>query len=128
MSQPSKRARRVADLVQREVANCLQREVRDPRLTGISITEVDMSPDMKSARVYFSLLNDAAVSDAQKAIEKADRFIRHYLAKNAELRYTPKLIFKYDDTAKRAEHLSRLIDKTRSHDYKKEDLDDEKTS
>ena len=126
MSKPSKRARRIADLVQREVATCLQREVRDPRLNGLSITEVEMTPNMKTARVYYSLLNDAALPDAGKALEKADRFIRHYLAQHTELRYTPKLIFKYDDTAKRAERLSRLIGEVRSKEQ--EDFDEKETS
>jgi ribosome-binding factor A len=109
MSKPSKRSRRVADLVHREVAKCIQSEVMDPRLTGLSITDVEMTPDMKAARIFYSLFDDAALADAAVALKKADRFIRHRLAKQSELRYTPKLIFKYDDTLRRAEHLSRLI-------------------
>lgn len=124
MPKPSKRARRVADLIHREVANCLQREVHDPRLIGLSITDVEMTPDMKTARIYYSLMDDASVDEAASALAKADRFIRHCLAKKTELRYTPKLIFKYDDTMRRAERLSRLINDNRA--VNKEESADEK--
>ena len=117
----SKRSLRIADLIQREVAKCLQAKINDPRLTKLSIVEVDVSPDTKSAKVYYTLLDPEQVPEVQKALDKAAGFIRHFVAENSVLRYTPKLYFKYDDTQLRASNLSQLIKDIAPED----DLDDE---
>ena len=88
----SKRSLRVADLIQREVAQCLQRKVNDPRLAKLSIVEVDVSPDGKSAKIYYTLLDPNDLDDVKKALEKASGFIQRYLAQNVEIRISGQLM------------------------------------
>lgn len=111
MKTPSKRARRVADLVQREVSLIIQHSVADPRLQGLVITLVDMSPDLKNAKLLFTVPDGSLVDESEKALLKASGFIRTRLAKTAGLRYAPKLVFVYDKELLRAEKLSHLINK-----------------
>jgi ribosome-binding factor A len=110
MKAPSKRSRRVADLMQREVSAIIHRNIVDPRLAGLTITLVDMSPDLKNAKILFTVQDDLPVADAEKALLKASGFIRSKLAKASELRHVPKLVFVYDKDLLRAAKLSSLID------------------
>ena len=110
MSGSSKRVRRMADLIQREVSLILRQHVVDPRLQQLVITLVEMSPDLKSARVLFTVPEADTVEDVMQALAKASGFMRSQMAKTAELRYVPKLFFQYDAQLMQAEHLSNLID------------------
>ena len=110
MHQASKRARKVADLIKREVALLMKTEVSDPRLENVVITTVDISPDLSNAKVYFTLTNTAEPKEANAAFKKAAGFIRHAISEKTELRYTPKISFVYDDTTARANKLIDLID------------------
>ena len=110
MSGSSKRVRRMADLIQREVSMILRQHVVDPRLQQLVITLVDMTPDLKSARILFTVPDKEMVDDATQALAKASGFMRSQMAKTAELRYVPKLFFQYDAQLMQAEHLSNLID------------------
>ena len=109
VNESSIRVQRVADLIRREVANTLCKEITDPRLQALSITAVDVSPDLRNAKVYFTLLDDSKIDDVNKALEKAAGFLRRAVASQCELRYVPKLIFKYDNKLSQAESLVSLI-------------------
>jgi len=110
MSGSSKRMRRMADLIQREVALIIRQHVVDPRLQKMVVTLVEMSPDLKSASIFFTIHDDVLIDDAVQALTKAAGFIRSQMAKTAELRYVPKLFFNYDAQLVKAERLSSLID------------------
>lgn len=105
----AKRPRQVGDMIQREVAVILQREVSDPRLSQVSITSVSLSPDLKNARIYFTLLDNSNLSEVMKALEKASGFIRHCVATRTSLRYTPRLEFSFDQTLESAERMTRML-------------------
>lgn len=114
------RNRRVADLLQRELAVLIQRESTDTRLGMITVSTVDVSPDLKNAKVYITSL--AAELDNQEVAaelnERAAHF-RHELAKNLVLRGVPKLLFVFDTSIERGSHLSALIEsvnKTKSEE------------
>ena len=109
MKKPSIRSSRVADLIQRELAVILRKEVNDPRLRELSITHVDLSPDLRNAAVYYSMLNDDAIKEINQVLSKAQAFFRKELASRTDLRYVPKISFKYDVTLKRAEKLANLL-------------------
>ncbi len=111
MSQSSKRARRISDLIKREVALLMKTSINDPRLSGIMITSVDLAPDLGNAKIYFTLSDSAKVSEAKLALEKATGFVRHSLANNTDLRYTPGLSFVHDESIARANDLLDLIDR-----------------
>ncbi len=120
MSKPSKRARRIADLVQREIAIALQKEIHDPRLEDVSITMVVMSPDLSKAKIYYTLLDLEKLSEVANAFKKASGYLRHVLAENSGLRYTPQLTFLFDESLVRAEKITTLIDKLEP-DHRAED-------
>ncbi len=105
------RNRRVADLVQRELAVLLQREVVDARLGMLTISAVDVSPDLNNAKVYVTSLGAEAPSEELILIlnEYAAQ-LRHELAKVIVLRGVPKLRFVFDTSIARGSHLSALID------------------
>lgn len=106
------RTHRVAELIQTIVARLLITEVNDPRLRSVSITGVDIAPDFKRAIVFFTMLetDDAsAIKEAEKAFEKAAGFFRAKVARLAELRHTPQLVFQYDVTIIHGERVSKLL-------------------
>lgn len=114
--EPHKRPRQIADLIHRELATILKRETNDVRLNQLLITEVDVNPDLRVARIYFTLLDSAQLEETQRALTKGTGFLRQRLAERVALRYVPKLLFKFDDNLERAEHLSSLLNKIKPED------------
>ena len=107
----SRRTERVNDLIRDELSELLLREVRDPRLgVLISITRVEVAPDLSNARVFVSVMGDEAEQDAaMKALNAAAAFFHRELKKRVELRRVPFLTFRIDTSiAKGAEVLSLL--------------------
>ena len=111
MQAASKRNRRVADLIHREVASLLKTSINDPRLTQMVITSVDLSPDLSNARIYYILPDKVNKQDVVAALKKAVGFIRHELSNRTELRYTPQISFRYDDSIAHAQRILSLINK-----------------
>lgn len=111
----SKRAYRVAELIQSIVAQLLKKEVSDPRLLSVTITGVDLSPDFCKATVFFTLLDPtpASIKEAERAFAKAAGFFRVNVSKLTKLRHTPNLTFRYDETLVTAERVSRLLSDTK---------------
>lgn len=112
MAKDFSRSHRVAEQIQRELADLLQFEVKDPRVGGVTITEVEVSGDMAHAKVYYSASEQKAQSadELQKGLEKSAGFLRGQLAKRMMLRTVPQLHFVYDASIDRGMRLSRLID------------------
>ena len=112
----SHRIERVNSLIQEEISQLLQREVRDPRLGNlISITKVDTAPDLKHTRVYISLLGtEGERQETLKVLTAAAGFFRRELAKSLKLRYIPEISFVSDNSIERGDRITRLIDKVSS--------------
>ena len=106
----SGRSHKLGDLIQRELSELLQRELRDPRVGMITITAVDVSPDFSHAKVLYTTLDPARVEDAAKGLKRAAGFLRSQLARRIKLYTTPELRFEYDVSVERGDRLSRLID------------------
>jgi ribosome-binding factor A len=105
----------VADLIQRELSDLLRREVRDPHVGMVTLTSVDVSPDLSHAKVYFTLL-DAAKRDATgRALQRAAGFLRSQLAHRMKMYTTPELRFVYDESVERGDRISQLIDSVVPH-------------
>jgi ribosome-binding factor A len=107
------RPQRIGDLIQRELSDLLAREVRDPRVGMVTITSVDVSPDMSHAKVFFTLLEKSNLDAVLQGLTRASGFLRSQLAKRVKLYSMPELRFEYDETIERADRLSRLIDSTK---------------
>jgi ribosome-binding factor A len=109
----SGRPQKLGDLIQRELSELVQRELRDPRVGMITITGVDVSPDFSHAKVFYTTLDPGHVADASAGLKKAAGFLRSQLARRIKLYTTPELRFEYDESVERGDRLSRLIDSTR---------------
>ena len=104
------RLSRVGEQLRRELSDILRREVRDPRVSGISLTDVEISPDYAHAVVFFSCLDATQVPTACEGLARASGFLRSQLARRIKLHATPDLRFVYDESIERGDRLSRLID------------------
>lgn len=105
------RTARVSEVIQREVANIIQKSMNDPRAAAVTITYTKMTRDMSSARIYFIMQGEMkAIKEAEKTLNKAAGFIRHELTNNVDLRYTPKLTFVYDQSIERSLRIGKLIE------------------
>jgi len=100
----------LGDQIQRELSELLARELRDPRVGMVTITSVDVSPDISHAKVFFTLLDKEKLEDTVHGLRRAAGFLRSQLAKRIKLYTTPELRFEYDESVERGDHLSRLID------------------
>ena len=105
------RLRRVADQIQRELSELLRTELKDPRVGMITLTGVEVSPDLGYARVFFTTLADAqSLKGIETGLARAAGFLRVQLGKRLSLRVTPELRFKHDVSVERGVQLSQLID------------------
>ena len=104
------RPQRLGDLIQREVAELIRLEVRDPRVGMITITSVDVSPDMSHAKIFFTVLEKDKLQDTVQGLARSAGFLRSQLAKRIKMYTTPELRFAYDESVERGDRLSRLID------------------
>jgi ribosome-binding factor A len=109
----SGRPEKLADLIQRELSDLLRRELRDPRVGMVTITAVDVSPDLSHAKVFFTTLSREHIEEASEGLGRAAGFLRSQLARRVKLYTTPELRFVYDESVERGDRLSRLIDATR---------------
>ena len=105
------RNRRVADLIQRELAAVIQRELDSSRTGMVTISGADVSPDLTQARVYFTCIGGqvgpAGLCDELNAM--AGHF-RHHLAKSLTMRSVPRIEFRFDESVERGSRMSQLID------------------
>ncbi|MBS4098239.1 MAG: 30S ribosome-binding factor RbfA [Sulfuricella sp.] len=111
MPKDNTRPRRVAEQIQRELAELIRLEVKDPRVGMVTLTGVDVTPDYAHAKVYFTLLGGSEQAAAVSAgLERAAGFLRSQLAQRIKLRVTPLLHFVHDSSVENGSHLSQLID------------------
>ena len=106
------RTKRVGDLVRAEISDLMLRGLKDPRIGFASVTEVRMSPDLRHARVYISVLgDDSKVRSALAGLRSASGFLQRELGTRLRLRNTPKLTFIHDESIERAAHMEELFRK-----------------
>lgn len=124
---PSKdfsRTERVADFLRRELGSLIQREIRDPRVGMVSVTDAEVSRDLSRARVFVTVLGAESADDAAPAIDAlngAAGFLRSQVARINSARTTPALRFEFDSSISRGQHLSGLIDRAIAEDRSHQD-------
>ena len=109
MRKVSNRIDRIGDVIKQDLARLIQTELRDPRLGMVSVTGVEVSRDLAHADVFVTVLG-AEPKPAVAVLDKASGLLRTFLAKQLQLRVTPKLKFHYDESVEKGRHLSSLID------------------
>ena len=107
------RSDRVAQSISRHLSVILRTEVNDPRVSGLTITDVEVTKDLRQAKVFVTSLMDQEIDiDAtMNAVDKATGFIRRSLAQVIDMRHCPTLIFAYDNSSAQGAYMSALIDK-----------------
>ena len=107
------RNERIGASILREVAQVLAKDIKDPRVSLATVTEVSVSPDLRNATIYVSFLNDndEQVKEAMKALDKAKGFVRSTLAARLKMRYMPNIHFRFDSLIKESMRLDALIAK-----------------
>ena len=103
---------RVAEQIQRDLAEIIAYELKDPRVGMITITEVQVTPDYAHAKVFFTMLSDnkEAIQVTVAALSKAAGFVRAQLGKRLHIHTLPELHFVHDNSTARGVELSKLID------------------
>lgn len=105
----TRRTSRVGENVRDALAAVLRHDVTDVQVGWSSISEVEVSPDLHYARVYMTGLKEDETKQTVEALRKVAGKIRHHLAKRIQLRYTPELDFRYDETAMKALRVETLL-------------------
>jgi ribosome-binding factor A len=103
--------RRVSEMVRGHLMDLLARKVNDPRLKMITITDVTVTPDAVRADVHYSLLGGVeSREEAQAGLASAAGWLRRELGRRIRLRNTPELVFHYDPSLERGEHIASILD------------------
>ena len=119
MAKEYSRTQRVADQIQRELAQLIQLEMKDPRLGMVTVSAVDVTRDLAFADVFVSFLgidDQKEIDESLEVLKRASGFLRSQLARTIKMRFTPQLRFRYDTSLRRGAYLSDLIEKARSQD------------
>ena len=118
MRKNSRKNVRINAEVQRELADIIRTGIKDPRIAPMTcVTDVEVAPDLKTAKVYVSVLGDEdKKAETMEGLKSADGYIRHQLAERLNLRNTPELRFILDTSSEYGMKMSKLIDEVNGND------------
>ena len=104
------RNERINEEYKKEISNIIDNKLKNPNVTGlISVTKVKVTPDLKFAKVYISLLNCDSKKNTLEGLKNATGFIRTEIAKRINLRYTPEFVFEIDDSMENGARIERIL-------------------
>lgn len=107
-----KRSERVGDLIKEEISRIIQYELKDPGIGFLTITGVELSDDLKHAKIFYSVLGDEeAKKESSLALKRACGFIQHEIGRRLRLKYTPEIFFQFDPSAEYGARIETLIKK-----------------
>lgn len=111
---------RINEAVTNEVSQ-IAREIKDPRLAGVmlTVTGADVSPDLKFAKIFYSVIGEHDKKETAKALRSAAPFVRSQLARRLNMRNTPEISFVFDESVERGAHMNELF---RAIEKKREEL------
>lgn len=110
MSKNEARLGRVNEELMKAISHIITYELKNPDVAGmISVTRVKVTPDLKYAKVYVSILNPKSVEETMKGLKESAGFIRSQVAKTVNLRITPELVFEYDDSIEHGEKIDNIL-------------------
>lgn len=105
------RTDRVRAQIKQEVSDIIQKELRDPRIGFVTITDAEVTVDLRHATVFFSVYGDEAeTAQTTEALNRAAGFIRLELGKRVRIKYVPEITFRFDPTVQRAARIEELLD------------------
>ena len=120
-----KRKDRVGDLLKREIAQIIQNQLKDPGLGFVTITGAKLSADLKQARIFYSVLGDEDSKEkTASALKRASGFVQNEIGRRLKLKYTPEILFQFDESIEYGAHIEELIEKI----HRDEESEGEKTN
>ena len=109
---------KVADLLKHAISNAFLRELEEPDLRWVTVTDVQVSRDLSVAKIYYSVLEQQlSRQNAARLLEASVRPLRSYLGRNLRLRQTPELRFLFDETLESARHIEDLLESIRKYGH-----------
>ena len=112
MNKNSNRLGRIDEELKKEISNIISYDLKNPNITGmISVTKAKITPDLKYAQVYVSILNSKNTKETLAALKKSSGFVRTEVAKRVNLRTTPEIIFILDDSIEYGERIDKILKK-----------------
>lgn len=109
-----KRKDRVGDQIRKEVSQIIQRELKDPGIGFVTITDVELSDDLRNAKIFFSVLGDEKKKlDSTQALERAVSFVQHEIGRKMRLKYIPKIRFIYDHSLEKGARIEKTLKELR---------------
>jgi ribosome-binding factor A len=111
------RSERVAGQIRRDLATLLQKELKDPEVGFVSLSDVEVSRDLSHAKVYITCFDPESAPTSIKALKRAAPFLRSRLAKMMRMRHVPELHFAHDDSVEKGSHIDDLISKALRSDH-----------
>ena len=106
----SNRMDRVNETLKKEISLVIDQDLKNPNITGIiSVTKVKTSPDLRTAKVYISLLNCKSKKNTIEGLKNASGYIRTEIAKRVNLRYTPELVFEIDESMEYGSKIENIL-------------------
>lgn len=118
------RTRRVGEQIQRELADLIRSEVKDPRVGMVTVNAVEVSKDLGHAKVYITVMDETQRQQTLDGLQRAAGFLRSELGRRMFIRSVPQLHFHYDESVSRGARLSSLIDQALADDRKKHEDDE----
>lgn len=107
---PYKRSERLSILLREEIADIVMHKIKDPRLGFVTVTDVGLSNDLKTAKVFISVIEESHKSLAIEILTSATGLIRAELAKRVRVKFIPTLAFKIDDTYEKGSRIDSLLE------------------
>lgn len=102
---------RISSEVGREISNILLLEAKDETFKHITVTGCEVTNDLSFAKVYYTYMGDEPIEDVKENLKKAEPYLRTVLAERVDLRHTPELVFKYDDSVEYGQNIERILNK-----------------
>lgn len=118
---PGERLQRVEEAIKEEVAEILQKEMKDPRIGFVTITRVKVSADLQHATVYFSVLESGKkAAETEQGLKSAQGFVRKLLGERLRIRVTPEVNFRADTSIQETIRISKLLNDVRKEESESE--------
>ncbi len=106
----SRRISRINELIHEEVSDIIQKKIRDPRIGFVTVSDVEVTDDLRYAKIYITVYGDEkAKKQALAGLASASGFVRKEIGQRISLRYVPEIVFKFDDTLERSSKIENIL-------------------
>ena len=120
----SNRPQRIAGAIQKKLSEILYNQLKDPRIGLVTVTNVQVSPDLRYVKVFFSVLGgEKQKKDTLIGLQRATGFVQRLIAEDLQLRFAPAIVFKFDETHEYGQRINELLEKIKRQESERHDKD-----